>query len=184
MTTQSAVKKWPDVFTQRTTGRQVQDILCEPKKTHEQNNILCRHGRQGYSKQYIYTSFDDPFSEMYVNQNSKQGPPEEKTAEHPTRWGPKNLPVFRYTDYRIHRKAYRTFRLLSSHKLLVNPCMSTKTRNKGNRKYRQPNIQPDGGGQNPSVPLHRLSNPLQGIWEFPTAVLAQTTGQPMCPNAC
>ena len=106
------------------------------KHTREQNNILCRHGRQGYSKQYIYTSFDDPFSEMYVNQNSKQGPPEVKTAEHPTGWGPKNLLVFRYTDYRIHRKAYRTFRLLSSHKLLVNPCVPMHASCAG-RKWQQ-----------------------------------------------
>ena len=136
MRTQSAVKNWPDVFTQKTTGRQVQDILCEPKTYARANNILCRHGRQGYSKPYKYTSFDDPFSEMYVNQNSKQGPPEVKTAEHPTRWGPKNILVFRYTDYRVHCKAYGTFRLLSSQKLLVNPCVSMHASCAG-RKWQQ-----------------------------------------------
>ena len=89
------------------------------KHTREQNNILCRHGRQ-----------------RYVNQNSKQGPPEVKTAEHPTGWGPTNLLVFRYTDYRIHCKAYGTFRLLSLHKLLVNPWVSMHASCAG-RKWQQ-----------------------------------------------
>jgi hypothetical protein len=34
-----------------------------------------------------------------------------------------NLQMFRYTEYRFHRKAYKTFRVLSSNKLLVNPCV-------------------------------------------------------------